>query len=101
MEVKEFSDRIKMIKQNRTENPVRIPNCWACMDVGIIRIKDKENAEFFYRCTCTKGLKYECLPQVTQDYDIGSIASANFKDWYGKNKDNKVAQQQLRDLGIA
>lgn len=87
---------------------VKVPNCFICMDTGIIIYP--ELTQFGYmadkvaRCTCPKGNQYIYegkvyrIPLITEIMDPVEIARNNYKEWYERNKNREGFQEAWEEF---
>ncbi len=85
------------------DKKTKIPNCWICLDEGLVYYFKKENGieyEMVASCKCKKGLEYRNAAPSASDIlsDLTEwIAETNFKKW--KEKNPELAEKLIREAG--
>lgn len=77
--------------KNRKDAPPYIPNCWICMDIGIVTFDENQN-ERGARCVCEKGKRFANagIASVDKFLDTKELARKNkeeFEKIYGEDKE--------------
>jgi hypothetical protein len=91
---------------------VNMPECWICLDEGIIVYNKKEEQseyEHVAHCICEAGKKYAYDGRMCKDYksdyyipsiaevtDPETVAKENLSDFYRRNKDNVEVIEELK-----
>ena len=83
------------------DKEIKIPNCWICLDDGLVYYFKKEKNGIEYemaaRCKCKKGLEYGNAVPGVSDTLSEWVAETNFKKW--KEKNPKLAEKLIREAG--
>ena len=98
------------------KDKIRMPQCWICMDEGVILYYKQEGnvkAEYAAHCTCKTGEAFnydgtKCekhkspyyIPVVTQVIDPEQLAAENFRKWWEANKNKKGIEKAMQEKGI-
>ena len=98
------------------KDKIRMPECWICMDEGVILYYKQEGnvkAEYAAHCTCQAGDNFnydgtKCeikkstyyIPVVTQVIDPEQPAAENFRKWWEANKNKKGIEKAMQERGI-
>jgi hypothetical protein len=105
---------LKMQAVINKKEKIKVPNCFICMDTGIIIYP--ELTQFGYtankvaRCTCETGNQYvydgkNCkqksmyrIPLITETMDPLEIARNNLAKWYEENKNKEGFKEVWSNL---
>ncbi len=82
---------------------MKMPECWICMDnpYGLVPIRNSDNYEIFYRCTCKNGVVWEGrVRSIANAMDPQWIAENNIKHWWSVYKNKPGAIDKLEQRGI-
>ena len=73
---------------------VKVPECWVCLDKGLVLYQDKDGYEFITHCICKAGNRWQydgrkCLknpskyyiPSVMEKFDVHDLARENLINW--------------------
>lgn len=111
--MQEVIDRAKELEQMKKRNEIKIPDCFICMDTGIVLYKKKTDfgydAEYAAHCTCAKGIQYryegkECkekseyrIPSIDEVMNPEEIQKENFYTWYKNNSSNPNIDEAIEN----
>ncbi len=83
------------------DKKIKMPNCWICLDDGLVYYFKKENGieyEMAASCKCKKGLEYGNAAPGVSDTLSEWIAETNFKKW--KENNPELAEKLIREAGV-
>ncbi len=78
------------------DKKIKMPNCWICLDDGLVYYFKKENGieyEMAASCKCKKGLEYDNAVPGVSDTLSEWVAETNLKKW--KEKHPELAERLM------
>lgn len=91
-----MENNIDKLLEKRVDAEPYIPDCWACLDNGIVTFGENEN-ERGARCICERGKRFANagIASIDKFLNVDELISKNMAEFKEVYKDNKEVLKKM------